>query len=107
MAATRCGFQNEYTFCHLTLQEFLAACHMSLLTDEEQLQVIQKYGGMSHMQVVFKFYCGLVNLVMIVSSLELCYNIPTLICLHELGFHLNHSRNVHVTMWQKPIPLIY
>ena len=61
VAATRCGFQNEYTFCHLTLQEFLAACHMSLLSDEEQLQVIQKYGGMSHMQVVFKFYWGLVN----------------------------------------------
>ena len=61
VAATRCGFQNEYTFCHLTLQEFLAACHISLLTDEEQLQVIEKYGGMSHMQVVFKFYCGLVS----------------------------------------------
>ena len=61
VAATRYGFQNEYTFCHLTLQEFLAACHISLLTDEEQLQVIEKYGGMRHMQVVFKFYCGLVN----------------------------------------------
>ena len=61
VAATRYGFQNEYTFCHLTLQEFLAACHISLMTDEKQLQVIEKYGGMSHMQVVFKFYCGLVN----------------------------------------------
>ena len=61
VAATRCGFQNEYTFCHLTLQEFLAACHISLLTDEEQLQVIEKYGGMRLMQVVFKFYCGLVK----------------------------------------------
>ena len=30
-AATRCGFQSAYTFCHLTFQEFLAACHVCFL----------------------------------------------------------------------------
>ena len=59
--ATVCGFQNIYSFCHLTFQEFLAAYHISKLGVQEQLAIIQSCGPMKHMYMVFKFYCGLVK----------------------------------------------
>ena len=59
--ATVCGFQNIYSFCHLTFQEFLAAYHISKLEVQEQLAIIQSCGSMQHMYMVFKFYCGLVK----------------------------------------------
>ncbi len=59
--ATICGFQNLYSFFHLTFQEFLAANHISVQTIEEQLAIIQSHGSKEHMYVVFKFYCGLAH----------------------------------------------
>ena len=59
--ATVCGFQNMYSFCHLTFQEFLSAYHISRLDVQEQLAIIQSCGPMEHMYMVFKFYCGLVE----------------------------------------------
>ena len=59
--ATKCGFQNIYTFCHLTFQEFLAACHIFFQEQTNQMNIIKLYSPMDHMQVVFKFFCGLVK----------------------------------------------
>ena len=56
-----CGYCDLYTFLHLTLQEYLAAYHISKLEEEEQAKVISKYGKKKHMRVVWKFYCGLVS----------------------------------------------
>ena len=57
--ARKCGFENLYTFLHLTFQEYLAAYHVFKLSDAEQLKLLRKHGKKRHMQVVWKFYCGL------------------------------------------------
>ena len=57
--ATLCGFQNMYTFCHLTFQEFLAACHVYLASDVHQSELIKICKQKDHMTVVLKFFCGL------------------------------------------------
>ena len=49
-----------FSFLHLTLQEFLSAVYLTDYTDEdEQLELIEQLGGIVHMWVVWKFYCGL------------------------------------------------
>ena len=58
--ATMCGFQNLYTFLHLTFQEFLAAFYISCLDEEKQLELIEKFRDATQMKQVWKFYCGLV-----------------------------------------------
>ena len=60
-AARICGFENLYTFLHLTFQEYLAACHIYQLSETEQLGIFRQYGKERHMQVVWKFYCGLTS----------------------------------------------
>ena len=57
--ARKCGFENLYTFHHLTFQEYLAAYHIYMLNEAEQLQLLKKHGKKRYMQMVWKFYCGL------------------------------------------------
>ena len=66
--ATRHGFQEMYTFLHLTAQEYLAAYYISKLDEKEQLKVIEKYGKQNQMQQVWKFFCGLARKSNVESS---------------------------------------
>ena len=59
--ASKCGFDNLYSFLHLTFQEYLAGYHISKLAEDEQLKIISKYGKSKCMYVVWKFFCGLVE----------------------------------------------
>ena len=59
--ATSLGYQSMYTFCHLTFQEFLAAYHIYCQNDEVRHKILMEYASKEHMQIVFKFFCGLVK----------------------------------------------
>ena len=52
-------YRNSYSFLHLTLQEFLAAYHISKASLEKQKEVIEQYCDTVHMRNVWKFYFGL------------------------------------------------
>ena len=60
-SAEEYGEENMYTFLHLTFQEYLAAYHIAHLEEEQQQRIIKKHGKKKNMQVVWKFYCGLVD----------------------------------------------
>ena len=82
--ATVCGFQNIYSFCHLTFQEFLAAYHISRLEVQEQLAIIQSCGPMKHMYMIFKFYCGLVKFEEDCGRFKKLLEVAKLETLHKL-----------------------
>ena len=55
------GLEDTVVFLHLTLQEYLAACHLASLDDHQQTEMIRLHSGKGHMLTMFKFYCGLVD----------------------------------------------
>ena len=59
---SRKGAIDSFFFIHLTLQEFLAAVYVSLLTPERQCEIWARYLGEPHMAQVWRFYCGLTKL---------------------------------------------
>ena len=56
------GTIESFFFIHLTVQEFLAAVYVSLLTADRQCEVWARYLGEPHMAQVWRFYCGLTKL---------------------------------------------
>ena len=52
----------SFFFIHLTVQKFLAAVYVSLLTADSQCEIWARYLGEPHMAQVWRFYCGLTKL---------------------------------------------
>ena len=76
-------FQDLYTFLHLTFQEYLAAFYLAGLEDEEQVLSKTK-DKQANLQMVWKFYCGMVqfkahslvlNYIMSNTDLDMLYKI--------------------------------
>ena len=59
--AKRYGHDNTYSFLHLTFQEYLAARYVAHLEEKEQTEIIILLARHSHMQMVWMFYCGMVE----------------------------------------------
>ena len=55
------GYEDVYTFLHLTFQEYLAACYVATLESTRQLDEIS-YFSHSQQQQVLKFYCSLAGI---------------------------------------------
>ncbi len=51
-----------YSFLHLSIQELLAAIHISLKSPKDQISVFQKLFGKPRFNAVFQFYTGITKL---------------------------------------------
>ena len=77
------GMENLYTFLHLTFQEYLAAFYLFGLKDEEQV-ISKTKDKQANLQMVWKFYCGMVqfkthslvlNYIMSNTDLDMLYKL--------------------------------
>ena len=57
------GVVMSHNFLHLTVQEFLAALHISNMSPEQQLEHFQRHGEEGRWRVVLRFLAGITKLV--------------------------------------------
>ena len=61
-AAKANGYEDFYSFLHLTFQEYLAAYSIFQSETKEQFFILNRYRNVKSMVQVWKFYCGLIGL---------------------------------------------
>ena len=66
-----------YCFLHLSIQELLAAIHISLISPKQQISVFQKLFGNPRFSAVFQFYAGITKLR---SSRPILSKLPRFLC---------------------------
>ena len=66
-----------YCFLHLSIQELLAAIHISLMSPEHQISVFDKLFGKNRFSAVFQFYAGITKLT---TSRRFLSKLPRLLC---------------------------
>ena len=55
------GRRLSFHFIHLTFQEFLAGLYLSTLSQEQQQEIYRKYHNILHLQIVWRFFFGLLT----------------------------------------------
>ena len=60
---TKCSKSLSYNFLHLSVQELLAAYHISQMDPSKQVIVFKQLFGNSRFQPVLQYYCGFTKLV--------------------------------------------
>ena len=78
------GTDVSFNFLHLTLQEFLAAYHISLLSSEEQQKLYRRHAKESHFEVVWRFVAGLTTFSGITLHKFLIQSCREAVCFHDL-----------------------
>ncbi|XP_064391358.1 NACHT, LRR and PYD domains-containing protein 12-like [Halichondria panicea] len=66
-----------YCFLHLSIQELLAAIHISLMSPKQQISVFQKLFGNPRFSAVFQFYAGITKLS---TSRPILSKLPRFLC---------------------------
>ncbi len=66
-----------YCFLHLSIQELLAAIHISLMSPKQQISVFQKLFGNPRFSAVFQFYAGITKLR---TSRPILSKLPRFLC---------------------------
>ena len=65
------GRASSYHFIHLTLQEYLAAVHISQLPAHEQTRLFQKHVNSGHFKMTMRFLAGLTKLANIPPNITM------------------------------------
>ena len=65
------GRASSYHFIHLTLQEYMAAVHISQLSANEQTRLFQKHINSGHFKLTMRFLAGLTKLANIPSDITM------------------------------------
>ena len=71
------GHQTYFSFLHLSIQELLAAVHISHMSPKQQISVFQELFGTPRFSAVFEFYAGITKLRV---SRPLLNKIPRILC---------------------------
>ena len=71
------GHQTYFSFLHLSIQELLAAVHISHMSPKQQISVFQELFGTPGFSAVFQFYAGITKLRV---SRPLLSKLPRLLC---------------------------
>ena len=71
------GHQTYFSFLHLSIQELLAAIHISHMSPKQQISVFQELFGTPRFSAVFEFYAGMTKLRV---SRPLLSKIPRFLC---------------------------
>ena len=55
------GYDNKYSFLHLTLQEYLSAIYIAGCDNSEQVSIIKSYSDKNHLYVMWRFLFGILD----------------------------------------------
>lgn len=90
------GAPSYYRFLHISLQEYLAAFHVSRLSPSQQIEVFEAHSKLSHLKSMWKFLAGITAFKSIVWDMA-----KTQVCsdgiLNPFLLHCIHEAHDHVT----------